>query len=88
MNYPITILCRCIRVSKSGYYYWKTTPQSPRSRQNDKINKTKAGNTLIEIIILKLMRMVISLKEGGIGFKRKQQEILKKAQTFFEAQSH
>jgi hypothetical protein len=27
-------------------------------------NKTKAGNTLIEIIILKLMRMVISLKEG------------------------
>jgi hypothetical protein len=25
-------------------------------------NKTKAGNTLIEIIILKLMRMVISLK--------------------------
>jgi transposase InsO family protein len=37
MNYPITILCRCIRVSKSGYYYWKTTPQSPRSRQNDKI---------------------------------------------------
>jgi hypothetical protein len=36
-------------------------------------NKTKAGNTLIEIIILKLMRMVISLKEGGLGFKRKQQ---------------
>jgi hypothetical protein len=33
----------------------------------------KAGNTLIEIIILKLMRMVISLKEGGLGFKRKQQ---------------
>lgn len=26
-----------MQVSKSGYYYWKTTPQSPRSRQNDKI---------------------------------------------------
>jgi len=37
INYPITVLCRCMRVSKSGYYYWKNTPQSPRSRQNDKI---------------------------------------------------
>ena len=26
-----------MQVSKSGYYYWKNTPQSPRSRQNDKI---------------------------------------------------
>lgn len=26
-----------MQVSKSGYYYWNTTPQSPRSRQNDKI---------------------------------------------------
>lgn len=26
-----------MKVSKSGYYYWKVTPQSPRSRQNDKI---------------------------------------------------
>ncbi|NYT27841.1 MAG: transposase [Candidatus Thiodubiliella endoseptemdiera] len=26
-----------MQVSKSGYYYWKHTPQSPRSRQNDKI---------------------------------------------------
>ncbi|CAC9442040.1 hypothetical protein BSPLISOX_449 [uncultured Gammaproteobacteria bacterium] len=37
INYPITVLCRCMQVSKSGYYYCKTTPQSPRSRQNDKI---------------------------------------------------
>ncbi len=26
-----------MQVSKIGYYYWKHTPQSPRSRQNDKI---------------------------------------------------
>lgn len=26
-----------MKVSKSGYYYWKNTPKSPRSRQNDKI---------------------------------------------------
>ncbi len=26
-----------MQVSKSGYYYWKATPQSSRSRQNDKI---------------------------------------------------
>jgi hypothetical protein len=26
-----------MQVSTSGYYYWKNTPQSPRSRQNDKI---------------------------------------------------
>jgi transposase InsO family protein len=26
-----------MQVSKSGYYYWKNTPQSPRSRQNDAI---------------------------------------------------
>ncbi|CAC9592432.1 hypothetical protein [uncultured Gammaproteobacteria bacterium] len=26
-----------MKVSKSGYYYWNTTPQNSRSRQNDQI---------------------------------------------------
>lgn len=37
MNYPISILCRCLQVSKSGFYYWKNKPVSQRRKQNNLI---------------------------------------------------
>ena len=37
INYPIRILCKCMKVSKSGYYYWKTKPISTRSKQNNQL---------------------------------------------------
>jgi len=33
-SYPISLLCRILRVSRSGYYGWKGRPPSERDREN------------------------------------------------------
>jgi putative transposase len=33
-NYPVAMLCRMLRVSKSGYYAWRSRPPSKRSRED------------------------------------------------------
>jgi putative transposase len=33
-SYPISLLCRVLRVSRSGYYGWKVRPPSERDREN------------------------------------------------------
>jgi putative transposase len=33
-NYPISLLCRVLKVSRSGYYDWKDRPPSKRDREN------------------------------------------------------
>jgi putative transposase len=33
-NYPISLLCRILQVSRSGYYGWKGRPPSERDREN------------------------------------------------------
>jgi putative transposase len=33
-SYPISLLCRILRVSRSGYYGWKVRPPSERDREN------------------------------------------------------
>lgn len=33
-QFPITALCRMLAVSASGYYAWRTRPESPRTRHN------------------------------------------------------
>ena len=33
-NYPVSILCRCLRVSRAGYYAWRRRPPSWRSIEN------------------------------------------------------
>jgi putative transposase len=33
-SYPISLLCRILRVSRSGYYDWKGRPPSDRDREN------------------------------------------------------
>jgi transposase len=34
VNYPISLLCRVLRVSRSGYYDWKDRPLSKTAREN------------------------------------------------------
>ena len=33
-NYSISLLCRILKVSRSGYYDWKDRPPSRRAREN------------------------------------------------------
>lgn len=33
-NFPVSILCRVLQVSRSGYYAWKSRPLSKRSRED------------------------------------------------------
>lgn len=33
-NYPISLLCQVLKVSRSGYYDWKDRPLSKRAREN------------------------------------------------------
>lgn len=35
MNYPVALLCKCLDVSKSGFYHWKTAPVSQRSKHDN-----------------------------------------------------
>jgi putative transposase len=33
-NYPVSVLCKVLKVSRSGYYDWKDRPPSKRNREN------------------------------------------------------
>ena len=35
--YPVRLMCRCLRVSPSGYYGWRDRPQSRRERANQRL---------------------------------------------------
>ena len=34
-EFPITLMCRCLKVSRGGYYQWKTRPSSARAQSQD-----------------------------------------------------
>ena len=36
-DYPIRLLCRCLAVSRSGFYAWRARPVSARSRQDSRL---------------------------------------------------
>ena len=38
-NYPIALMCRCLQVSESGYYDWRSRPDSNRTRENKRLTK-------------------------------------------------
>ena len=35
--FPIRLMCRCLRVSPSGYYGWPTRPASSRAQENRRL---------------------------------------------------
>ena len=31
VSYPVALICRCLRLSRSGYYAWRRSSQKPAS---------------------------------------------------------
>jgi len=38
--YPVGLMCQALRVSRSGYYAWRTRPESRRTRQDRELTRT------------------------------------------------
>lgn len=38
-DYPVRLMCRCLKVSASGYYAWQDCAPSPRARANARLVK-------------------------------------------------
>ena len=36
-RYPVQLMCRCLRVSRSGFYGWARRPKSPRRLDNERL---------------------------------------------------
>jgi putative transposase len=36
-EYPVRLMCRCLKVSPSGYYAWEARPPSKRARDNARL---------------------------------------------------
>lgn len=39
-NHPVWLLCRVMRVSRSGFYAWRGRPKSERARRDETLTKT------------------------------------------------
>ena len=55
-SYPISLLCRVLRVSRSGYYDWKDRPLSKRAREN--------------VLLTKKLREIHERSRGTYGYPR------------------
>lgn len=44
-SYPVTVLCRCLEVSESGYYEWFDREPSARSQKDDTLLAQADGDS-------------------------------------------
>jgi transposase InsO family protein len=55
-NYPIMSMCRWTKVSRSGYYHWKTRPQSDTGKRRD--------------ILTAQVKFAFEYSDGTYGYRR------------------
>ena len=65
-TYPVSMLCKVLKVSRSGYYAWRDRPPSKRERENDDgpvlriLSFEPAGDLLGRPVLLELFRHHLS----------------------------
>lgn len=60
-EYPVRLMCRCLRVSPSGYYDWHNRQPSPRARDNDRL--------------LRRIKCIYADHSGVLGRRRMHEEL-------------
>ena len=42
-QYPVTMMCRVLKVSRSGYYTWRVRPESQRAKTDRQLTEVIRG---------------------------------------------
>ncbi len=64
-KYPIRMMCSALKVSKSGYYAWKTRPESERVKSDRELTKVITDLHLINHAVYGAPKMHDELKAAG-----------------------
>jgi len=70
-HYPIRLLCRCLAVSRSGYYAWRTRAPSPRAKQDASLRVEIAASHSASRRTYGSPRILRDLREDGHRVSRK-----------------
>jgi putative transposase len=66
-EYTVRLMCRCLKVSPSGYYAWRDRPASARAQDNARL--------------LKRIREIHDDSKGAIGAPRMQEDLAAEGET-------
>lgn len=75
-NYPITILCKVMRVARSGYYAWVSCGKSARQRANEELIDLVKEIHADSDETFGTRRMAEALRDRGIKFGRQRARTL------------
>jgi putative transposase len=70
-HYPIRLLCRCLAVSRSGYYAWRTRAPSARGKQDAQLRVEIAASHSASRRTYGSPRILRDLREDGHRISRK-----------------
>jgi putative transposase len=70
-HYPIRLMCRCLAVSRSGYYAWRKRPRSARVQQDARLRVEIAASHAASRRTYGSPRILRDLREEGHRVSRK-----------------
>ncbi len=66
-EYPVQLMCRCLKVSRGGFYAWVKRPPSPRAVENERL--------------LKRIRELHAASDGVMGAPRIHEDLIDEGET-------
>ncbi len=70
-SYPIRLMCRCLAISRSGYYAWRKRPTSARARQDAQLGVEIAASHAESRRTYGSPRVLRDLRAKGLWVSRK-----------------